>query len=92
MSPALNLTTVCEILRDLQRDCREEPFFKDLFASRASGFIAASSAVRPELMSAISVEQVEWSWAGLCELLDVPLDVDVDSLDDLLDVSDAYSG
>lgn len=86
------LAIICEILRDLQRNNREEPFFADLFGSRDTGFRAASSGVRPEAMSDISREQVLWTWTGLCELLEVPVDVEVDDVDDLLDLSPVYDG
>jgi hypothetical protein len=85
-----NFPAVCEMLRELQRDYREDPFFAELFKTRSAGFIAASSAIKPELMSDISVEQVEWSWVGLCEQLDVPSDTGVETLEDLLDLSDQY--
>lgn len=86
------LAVICEILRDLQRDTREDPFFADLFGSRDTGFRAASSGVRPDAMSDISREQVLWTWAGLCELLGLPEDVESEDVDDLLDQSPTYSG
>jgi hypothetical protein len=84
-------STVCEILRELQRSFREEPFFADVFGSRDTGFRAASNGVAPEAMSDVSREQIEWTWAGVCELLGVPVDVDVEDIDDLLDASPTYS-
>ena len=86
------LPTVCEILRELQRGFREDPFFAGVFGSRDTGFRAASSGVSPEAMSDISREQVEWTWAGVCDLLGVPVDIDVEDIDDLLDSSPTYSG
>jgi len=68
----LDLTVVREVLRDLQRDHREEPFFAELFATRATGFIAATGAARAETLSDVSIEQMTHSWDGLCALLDVP--------------------
>jgi hypothetical protein len=85
-----NVPAVCGVLRELQRDYREDPFVAELFKVRSAGFIAASSAIKPELMSDISVEQAEWSWVGLCEVLDVPVDTEVDSLEDLFDLSELY--
>jgi hypothetical protein len=41
-------------------------------------------------MSEISVEQVEWSWSGLCAALGVPEDSTAETLDDLFDSSDLY--
>lgn len=87
-----DLATKCEILKELQRNLREDPFFADLFGSRDTGFRAASSGVSTEAMTDVSVEQVEWSWAGLCELLEVPVDVDVADVDELLEISDVYEG
>lgn len=87
-----DLATKAEILRELQRSLREDPFFAELFGTRDTGFRAASSGVAVEAMSDISVEQIEWSWLGLCELLEVPSDTDVESVDDLLDLSERYSG
>lgn len=85
------MPTVCEILRELQRGLREDPFFAEVFGSRDTGFRAASSGVQWEAMSEVSREQVEWSWAGVCELLGVPVDIDVDDIDDLLDASTTYT-
>ncbi len=85
-----SLDVKCEILRELQRDLREEPFFAELFGTRDTGFRAASSGVAVDALTPISVEQVEWSWSGLCELLDVPVDIDVETVDDLLEASDAF--
>ena len=87
-----DLDTVCEILRELQRNFREDPFFADVFGSRDTGFRAASSGVRAEAMSDISREQVLWSWLGVCELLAVPADVDAADVDDLLEMSPTYEG
>ena len=87
-----DLDIVCEILRELQRNFREDPFFADVFGSRDTGFRAASSGVRAEAMSDISREQVLWSWLGVCELLAVPADVDAADVDDLLEMSPTYEG
>lgn len=86
----MDMGQVREVLRDLQRDHREEPFFAELFATRATGFIAATGAARAESFSDVSVEQMTHSWQGLCTLLDVPEDIQVDDLDDLLDASPTY--
>ena len=91
-SGTTDLGIVCEILRELQRSYREEPFFADLFGSRDTGFRAASSGVKPDAMSDISREQVEWTWLGLCQLLKVSPDVDVSDVDDLFDLSDEFDG
>jgi hypothetical protein len=85
-----DLTVVREVLRDLQRDHREEPFFAELFSTRATGFIAATGAARAETFSEVSIEQMTHSWDGLCDLLGVARDVDVADLEQLLDLSDAY--
>lgn len=87
-----DLATKCDILRELQRSLREDPFFAEVFGTRDTGFRAASSGVAPEAMSDISVEQVEWSWLGVCACLDVPADADVETLEDLLDLSATYDG
>ena len=92
MSSTTDLVIVCEILREMQRSYREEPFFADLFGSRDTGFRAASSGVTPEAMSDISREQIVWSWLGLCELLGVAADIDVADVDDLLEASEAFDG
>ena len=84
------IEAVREILGDLQRDHREEPLFAELFATRATGFIAATGASRAATFSDVSVEQMTWSWQGLCELLGLPTDVDVADLEDLLDLSPVY--
>ena len=86
----MDLGRVREVLRDLQRDHREEPFFAELFATRATGFIAATGAARADTFSDVSIEQMTHSWQGLCILLDVPEDIDVDDLDELLDASPSY--
>jgi hypothetical protein len=86
----IDIGLVREVLRDLQRDHREEPFFAELFATRATGFIAATGAARAETLSAVSVEQMTYSWEGLCALLEVPVDVDASDLEDLLDRSPTY--
>ena len=86
----ISLAVVCEILREMQRGFREDPFFADVFGSRDTGFRAASSGVDPAAMSQTSLEQVEWTWAGLCELLGVPVDIDVEDVDDLLEQSPNY--
>jgi hypothetical protein len=86
----MDMGHVREVLRDLQRDHREEPFFAELFATRATGFIAATGAARAESFSDVSIEQMTHSRQGLCALLDVPEDIDVDDLDDLLDASPTY--
>ena len=88
----LDLGVVREVLRDLQRDHREEPFFAELFATRSTGFIAATGAARAETFSAVSTEQMTHSWDGLCALLGVDRDVDVADLEELLDLSDTYEG
>ena len=87
-----DLATKRDILRELQRSLREDPFFADLFGSRDTGFRAASAGVAVDAMSDISIEQIEWSWQGLCECLGVPVDSDVETVDDLLDLSETYSG
>jgi hypothetical protein len=86
----MDMGQVREVLRDLQRDHREEPFFAELFATRATGFIAATGAARAESLSDVSIEQMTHSWQGLCALLDVPEDIAVDDLDDLLEASPTY--
>ena len=88
----IDISVVREVLRDLQRDHREEPFFAELFSTRATGFIAATGAARAETFSAVSIEAMTHSWVGLCALLDVPSDVDVADLDELLDLSTTYDG
>jgi hypothetical protein len=85
-----DLDLVREILRDLQRDYREDPFFVELFSTRGSGFIAATGAARAEGLSEVSVEAMLFSWDGLCALLEVDRDADVAELDDLLELSDVY--
>ena len=92
MASTVDLDVACEILRELQRSYREEPFFAGLFGSRDTGFRAASSGVKADAMSDISREQVEWTWLGLCELLGVSPDVDVADVDDLLELSDEFDG
>lgn len=91
MATTPDLDVVCDLLRELQRSHREDPFFAELFGSRDTGFRAASSGVKPEALSDVSREQIEWTWIGLCELLQVPSDVDVDEVDDLLDASAVYA-
>jgi hypothetical protein len=86
----MDMGQVREVLRDLQRDHREEPFFAELFATRATGFIAATGAARAESFSDVSIEQMTHSWQGLCTLLDVSEDIEVDDLDDLLEASPTY--
>jgi hypothetical protein len=88
----LDLVVVREVLRDLQRDYREDPFFADLFSTRATGFLAATGAARAESLSAVSVAEMTHSWQGLCERLGVPHDVEVADLDELLELSDVYDG
>ena len=88
----MDMAVVCEILRELQRGFREDPFFAEVFGSRDTGFRAASSGVKPEAMSDVSREQVEWTWAGLCERLGVPVDIEVEDIDDLLEMSPNYTG
>jgi hypothetical protein len=85
-----SMDTISEILRELQRGLREDPFFAELFGSRDTGFRAASSGVRGDALSDISREQIEWTWAGLCELLQVPVDIEVDDVDELLELSPVY--
>lgn len=88
----LDLAVVREVLRDLQRDHREEPFFAELFSTRATGFLAATGAARDGSLSAVSVEEMTHSWDGLCALLGVPRDSDVADLEELLDLSETYGG
>lgn len=88
----LDLVMVRAVLGDLQRDFREDPFFAELFATRATGFLAATGSVRAEEFSAVSAEAMAWSWQGLCELLGVPTSSRVDDLEELLDRSDRYPG
>ena len=85
------LDIACEILRELQRGFREDPFFADVFGSRDTGFRAASSGVGAASMSDISREQVEWTWAGVCDVLGVPVDIEVEDIDDLLEHSPNYN-
>jgi hypothetical protein len=92
MDDAMDMDMVCEILRELQRGFREDPFFAELFGSRDTGFRAASSGVAPEAMSDVSREQIAWTWAGLCERLGVPVDIEVEDIDDLLETSPTYTG
>lgn len=87
-----DLAVVCEVLRDLQRDHREEPFFAELFAVRGPGFLAASSAVSVDRLTPVSIEHVTAAWDGLTALLGVPSDVEVEDLEQLLDESPAYDG
>ena len=89
--PDVDLVVASEILRELQRGFREDPFFAEVFGSRDTGFRAAASGVRPDAMSDVSREQVLWTWVGVCELLAVPVDFDVQDVDDLLDASSTYS-
>ena len=67
-----DLAVVCEVLRDLQRDHREEPFFAELFAVRGPGFLAASSAVSVDRLTPVSIEHITAAWDGLTALLGVP--------------------
>ena len=90
MAQDLDLAQICDVLKELQRGFREDPFFAELFGTRDTGFRAASSGVAPEALSDISREQIEWTWQGLCDLLGVPIDVDVEDLDDLLDQSTTF--
>mgnify|MGYP006271722979 FL=1 len=90
MAQDLDLGKVCDMLKELQRGFREEPFFAELFGSRDTGFRAASSGAAPEALSDISREQIEWTWLGLCELLGVRTDVEAEDLDDLLDQSTTF--
>ena len=92
MSDDLTLELACSALRDLQRDHREEPFFRELFSDRGAGFLASSSAVRVDLMSEVSIAHVTFAWDGLCELLEIPHDIEADDLEDLLDASPTYPG
>jgi hypothetical protein len=92
MADEIDLTVVCDILREMQRNLREDLFFAGVFGSRDTGFRAAASGVSPEAMSEISREQVEWTWAGLCDVLGVPVDIEVEDLDDLLERSENYVG
>jgi hypothetical protein len=92
VATGIDLGIASEVLRELQRSCREEPFFAERFGSRDTGFRAACSGVKPDAISVISREQVEWTWLGLCELLRVSPDVDVADVDDLLDLSEEYHG
>lgn len=90
MTDDLDLAVVCSILRDLQRDHREEPFFAELFAARGPGFLAASSAVSADRLTPVSVEHITGAWDGLTALLGVPRDLVVDDLEQLLDESPTY--
>jgi len=90
MDDTVDLAMVCEVLRELQRGFREEPFFAEVMGSRDTGFRAASSGVDPSAMSDISREQIEWTWDGVCELLGVPIDIDIEDIDDLLEQSPNY--
>jgi hypothetical protein len=89
---SFDIGRVREVLRDLQRDHREEPFFAELFSTRATGFIAATGAARAETFSDVSIEQMTYSWEGLCALLAVSPDVRATDLEDLLDQSPTYDG
>ena len=86
------LSVVCEVLRDLQRDHREEPFFAELFSVRGAGFLAASSAVSVDRLTPVSIEHITGAWDGLTALLGVPGDVEVEDLEQLLDESSVYDG
>ena len=90
MAQDLDLAQICDVLKELQRGFREDPFFAELFGTRDTGFRAASSGVAPEALSDISREQIEWTWLGLCDLLGVSIDVDIEDLDDLLDQSTTF--
>lgn len=90
MDGMTDLAVVCAILRDLQRDHREEPFFAELFAVRGPGFLAASSAVSADRLTPVSVEHITGAWDGLTSLLGVPRDIEVEELEDLLDESPTY--
>lgn len=92
MTDDLDLAVVCEVLRDLQRDHREEPFFAEVFAVRGAGFLAASSAVSVERLSDVSVEHITGAWDAVCALLGLPRDVRVEDLEELLDESPTYDG
>lgn len=92
MPDDLDLAVVCEILRDLQRDHREEPFFAELFAVSGPGFLAASSAVGVDRLTPISVGHITGAWDGLVALLGVPRDLEVEDLEQLLDDSPVYDG
>ena len=90
MSDYADLAVVCEVLRDLQRDHREEPYFAEVFAARGAGFLAASGAVSVDRLSAVSVGHITLAWHALCDLLGVPPDIEVEDLDQLLDESPTY--
>lgn len=92
MTDDLDLAVVCGILRDLQRDHREEPFFAELFAVRGPGFLAASSAVSADRLTPVSVDHITGAWDGLVALLGVDRGIEVEDLEDLLDASPTYPG
>ena len=43
-------------------------------------------------MSEVSIAHVTFAWDGLCELLEIPHDIEADDLEDLLDASPTYPG